>query len=400
MAAAEPDRRRAVAVLAALMLAAFTFNTTESLPIGLLRLISADLGVSLPAIGYLVTGYGLTVAVASLPLAHATRAVPRRHVLSALLAALALASLLPAAGSSYRLLLAARLVTALAQALFWAVMGPVAVGLFPPEARGRVVGVLSAAGSLALVLGVPAGTWLGRRGGWQLPLVVVAGLGLVSLLVIALLLPTTRPDQGHAAYAATRDTRRFAIVLATTALSVTGAFTGYTYLVDLLGTSGFSDSAVGALLLVSGVSGVLGVSAVGPLLDRFPRGTLITPVATQAVGMLGLYTAGGSRPAAVAALVVLGGSLGPVFTATQNQMLRCAPGRTEIALAANSGAYNAGIAAGALLGGLVLHGTAVRQTFLAGGLLTLAALAVLLVGGQPLPRRMALTRSRTVLRTR
>ncbi|GAA2229017.1 sugar transporter [Kitasatospora cystarginea] len=400
MAAAEPDRRRAVAVLAALMLAAFTFNTTESLPIGLLRLISADLGVSLPAIGYLVTGYGLTVAVASLPLAHATRAVPRRHVLSALLAALALASLLPAAGSSYRLLLAARLVTALAQALFWAVMGPVAVGLFPPEARGRVVGALSAAGSLALVLGVPVGTWLGRRGGWQLPLVVVAGLGLVSLLVIALLLPTTRPDQGHAAYATTRDTRRFAIVLATTALSVTGAFTGYTYLVDLLGTSGFSDSAVGALLLVSGVSGVLGVSAVGPLLDRFPRGTLITPVATQAVGMLGLYTAGGSRPAAVAALVVLGGSLGPVFTATQNQMLRCAPGRTEIALAANSGAYNAGIAAGALLGGLVLHGTAVRQTFLAGGLLTLAALAVLLVGGQPLPRRMALTRSRTVLRTR
>ncbi|MGK4584746.1 MFS transporter [Kitasatospora sp. HPMI-4] len=401
MATAQPARWRGPAVLAGLMLAAFTFNTTENLPIGLLKLISADLGVSLPAVGYLVTGYGLTVAVVSLPIAHVTRAMPRRHVLSGLLAALVLSSLLAAAVSCYWLLLAARLVTALAQALFWAVMGPVAVGLFPPAARGRVIGVLSVAGSLALVLGVPAGSWLGRRTTWQLPLVVLAGLGLLSLLTVALLLPTSRPEDGHAAHGAAPDTRRFAIVLATTALSVTGAFTGYTYLVAFLGAvSGFSDTAISALLLLSGVAGVIGVSATGPLLDRFPRGTLIAPVATQAAGMLGLYTAGGSKPVAVAALALVGGSLGPVFTATQNQVLRCAPGRTEIALAANSGAYNAGIAAGALLGALVLHGTSVRPTFLVGGLLTLAALAVLLVGGQPLPRRTAFTRSRTALRTR
>ncbi|MGW0788722.1 MFS transporter [Streptomyces sp. NPDC002911] len=379
METAQPARRRRLALLAALMLAAFTFNTTENLPIGLLEVISVDLQVSLSAVGYLVTAYGLTVAVASLPIAHVTRSVPRRHVLTVLLAALVLSSLVSALGAGYWLLMAARLVTALAQALFWAVMGPLAVGLFSPDVRGRVIGVLSVAGSLALVLGVPAGTWLGQQSAWQVPLVVLAGLGLVSLVTIAALLPTSPPGEGHAAHGSAPDKRRFGIVLVTTVLSVTGAFAGYTYIVKFLGdVSGFSDTSAGALLMVSGVAGVLGVTIAGPLLDRFPRGTLVVPVATQAVGMLGLYAAGTVQAAAVACLALLGGSLGPVFMATQNQMLRVAPGRTEIALAANSGAYNAGIAAGALLGGMILSGSDVRATFLVGGLLTLAASGALL----------------------
>ncbi|MFD5556093.1 MFS transporter [Streptomyces sp. NPDC127068] len=379
MTTAPPARGHRVALLAALMVAAFTFNTTENLPIGLLELISVDLHVSLSAVGYLVTGYGLTVAVVSLPIAHATRSVPRRHVLTVLLAALVLSTLVAALGSSYWLLMVARLVTALAQALFWAVMGPVAVGLFPPEVRGRVIGVLSVAGSLALVLGVPVGTWLGQRSAWQAPLVVLAGLGLLSLVTIAVLLPTSHPGEGHAAFGSAPDRRRFGIVLVTTALSVTGAFAGYTYVVTFLGdVSDFSDTSISALLMVSGIAGVIGVTIAGPLLDRYPRGTLLVPVATQTIGMLGLYATGTARAGAVVCLALLGGSLGPVFMATQNQMLRCAPGRTEIALAANSGAYNAGVAAGALLGGLVLPSLGVRATFLAGGLLTCAAFTALL----------------------
>lgn len=124
------------------MLAALTFNTAENLPVGLLALISDDLHVSLSAVGLLVTGYGVTVAVASVPIAYVVRAVPRRYVLTGLLAALVVSSLVAALAVSYGQLLGARLVTALAQALFWAVMGPVAVGLFAPEVRGRVVGAL------------------------------------------------------------------------------------------------------------------------------------------------------------------------------------------------------------------------------------------------------------------
>lgn len=192
MVTTQPAPWQRSAVLVALMLAAFTFNTAENLPVGLLELISKSLRVSVSAVGLLVTGYGVTVAVASVPLAHVMRAVPRRHVLTGLLAALVVSSLVAALATSYSLLLVARLLTALAQALFWAVMGPVAVGLFAPEVRGRVVGALSVAGSFALVLGVPAGTWLGQQNGWPVPVAMLAAPGLVSLMVIAALLPASR----------------------------------------------------------------------------------------------------------------------------------------------------------------------------------------------------------------
>jgi predicted MFS family arabinose efflux permease len=380
-----PERRptpwQRLAVLGALMLAAFTFNTAENLPVGLLELISDSLRVSVPAVGLLVTGYGVTVAVSSVPIAHVVRTVPRRHVLTALLAALAVSSLVAALAPAYWLLLGARLLTALAQALFWAVMGPVAVGLFPPRVRGRVVGALSVAGSLALVLGVPAGTWLGRRTAWQVPVAALAALAAVSLVTVATLLPTSRPEEEPAAYGTGPDVRRFATVLTAGALSATGAFAGFTYIAKFLGdVGGFSPGTVGLLFVVFGLACLAGVSITGALLDRFPRSALSAAVATQAVGLTGLYATGDRPVAAVVFLVLMGGALGPVFMTTQNEMLHCAPGRTDLALAANSGAYNAGIAAGAALGGLVLALADVRAAFLAGGLLTCAAGAVLLVG--------------------
>ncbi|MFF4362019.1 MFS transporter [Streptomyces sp. NPDC001604] len=175
---------------------------------------------------------GLTVAVVSLPAARITRSVPRRYLLTGLLGLPAATGWVSALGSvSYGLPLAARVVTVSAQASFWVVMGPVAVGLFPPERRGRVMGLLSVGGSLATVLGVPAVTWRGGHGGRRAPFVVLGALALVSLVslvVIAALLPVSRPQGSHAAYGTDPDRRRFLVVVATTALSVTGLFAGFT----------------------------------------------------------------------------------------------------------------------------------------------------------------------------
>ncbi|MFJ9543336.1 MFS transporter [Streptomyces sp. NPDC101225] len=379
MGSVRPAAWRRGAVVAALMLAAFTFNTAENLPLGLLALMAAGLRVPLGAVGALVSGYGLTVAVVSLPAARLTRSVPRRYLLAVLLGLLAMASWVSALHTvGYGMLLAARLVTALAQASFWVLMGPVAVGLFPPERRGRVMGLLSVGGSLATVLGVPAGTWLGGRGGWQAPFAVLGVLALVALVVIAAALPTSRPQESHAAYGAEPDRRRFLVVVATTALSVTGVFAGYTYVAVLLeDVGGFGADAVGGVLFAFGAAALAGVALTGPLLDRFPRATLTAPVVTQAAALLGLYAGARSQVATVALLMLLGASAAPVFMATQSQVLRVAPGRTESALAANGAAFNAGVAAGALLGGGVLPLVGVRGTFLVGGLLTLGALAVL-----------------------
>ncbi|WP_020120095.1 MFS transporter [Streptomyces canus] len=379
MGSVRPAPWRSAAVVTALMLAAFTFNTTENLPVGLLSLMADDLRVSLTSVGALVTGYGLAVAIASLPLAHVSRSVPRRYLMTGLLAVLAVAGWVSALATvSYGLLLAARVATALAQALFWAVMGPVAVGLFPPERRGRIIGLLSVGGSLATVAGVPAGTWLGGHSGWRAPFGVLGALAVVSLVAVAVLLPTSRPQEGHAAYGTAPDRRRFAVVLATTALSVTGAFTGFTYVVAFLDeVSGFGRDAVSAVLMAFGAAALGGVTVAGRLLDRYPRATLTVPVAGQAVALVGLYAAGSSQVATVVLLMLLGASVAPTFMATQSQVLRVAPGRTETALAANSAAFNGGVAAGALLGGVLLPLTGTRGTFLAGGVLTAVALVVL-----------------------
>lgn len=382
------------AVLGALMLAAFTFNTAENLPVGLLELIAAGLHVPVPAVGYLVTGYGLTVAVASLPLAHATRVTPRRHVLTGLLAALIVSSLAAALAGSYGVLLAARLLTALAQALFWAVMGPVAVGLFAPAVRGRVVGAVSVAGSLALVFGVPAGTWLGEHTSWPVPVGSLAVLGAVCLVPIAALLPTTRPGTGHAARGSAPDARRFATVLVAGALSATGAFAAYTYIVRFLGdVGGFPRTAISPLLLAFGLACLGGVTVTGALLDRFPRATPAAAIGVQSAAILGLSASAGDRALMLTALALLGAALGPVFLATQNAMLHCAPKSTDIALAANSGVYNAGIAAGAALGGLLLPVTGIARMYVIAGLISTAGCAVLVMPragvrrGSPVRRR-------------
>jgi predicted MFS family arabinose efflux permease len=151
-----------VIALAALMLAGFSFVTVELAPVGLLSTVSADLDVSLSAVGLLVTCYGLTVAVASVPLTRLVGAVPRRYLLSGLLLVFVTATGLSVAGPSYWALTAGRLATALSQAVFWSVAAAAAAALFSPQVRGRVTAALFAAAPLGAVLGVPAVTWLGQ----------------------------------------------------------------------------------------------------------------------------------------------------------------------------------------------------------------------------------------------
>ena len=140
------------------------------------RIIDLDL---LYAGNLLLDSSGLVVVAASLPLAHLTRRVPRRLLLSGLLAVFVLASWASAAAPSYGVLLAARVVTALSQALFWSIVVSTAAGLFPPRLRGRVIAVVFAGSSLAAVLGLPVGTWFGQQAGWRTAFLALSGVGLL-----------------------------------------------------------------------------------------------------------------------------------------------------------------------------------------------------------------------------
>jgi MFS transporter, DHA1 family, inner membrane transport protein len=156
-------------MVVALAVALFAYVTVETLPIGLLPQISGDLGVSPSTTGLLVTAYAVVVMAASVPLTHMTRTLRRRPLLSVLLGGFTAGTLLCAVAPDYWVLLSARILIALTHAIFWSIIGVTATGMFPPRLRSRVVAGVFSGASLASVMGVPAGTWLGQLTGWQTP---------------------------------------------------------------------------------------------------------------------------------------------------------------------------------------------------------------------------------------
>lgn len=371
---------RAVGALLALSVSTFTFVTTETLPIGLLLQISGDLTASPSAVGRLVTGYGLVVVRTSIPLTMLTRKVPRLYLLTGLLAVFILANLASALASGYWVLMGTRVVVALSQALFWSVATPTAAGLFPPRVRGRVLAVVFAGPSVAAVFGVPAGTWLGQVAGWRLPFLVLSGVGLLALIIIAVLLPTTPPKEGNAARGSDPDARRYWLLVVATTLAITGAFASYTYIVPFLTqVTGFAAVTIGPLLMIRGLVGIAGIAAAGGIADRSPWAAMALPIALQAVTLLGLYVLG-EVPIVVIALIGLSGvAMAALASALSIRVLQVAPGDSSVASAGISTAFNVGITAGALIGSVLLAGLGARSTALVGGLLSVSALAVVLV---------------------
>jgi DHA1 family inner membrane transport protein len=368
-----------VAAVAALSGASFCFVTGESLPVGLLPQLSASLRVSLSAVGLLVTIYALVVVAVSAPLTHLTRDVPRRPLLSGLLATFVLANLAASAAPSYGWLIAARVVIALAQALFWSIVAVVAVGLFPPRARGRAVAAVFAGSSMALILGVPAGTLIGQLAGWRLAFVGLSGLGLLDLAALAVLLPSMRSGEGHAAVGTHPDARRYRLTVLTTILCVGGFFTAYTYITAFLTrVSGLPLRAVAPVLLLIGVADAAGIVVTGLLLDRHPTLARVGPVAVLAAALLALFAFGTSGAATIVLEGCAGMGLAGLAIANQSHVLVVAPRRTDIASAWLSASFNVGIAGGPVIGGVVLSTLGLRCTPLVGGMLALLGLAAVL----------------------
>ncbi|KAB1909528.1 MFS transporter [Micromonospora sp. AMSO1212t] len=371
--------RRAVGALIGLAGGTFLYTAAEALPIGLLLPMAVDLAVSPSQVGMLVTVYGAVVMVASVPLTALVRRIPRRRLLSALLAGFVVSNAITVFASTFTMLMAARIATAATHALFWAVVVPTAAELFRPGLQGRVVAVVFAGGNVALVLGVPAGTWLGERAGWRASFLAVAGLGALVLAVVAWLLPSTGPAQEHAGRGRTPDSRRFWLLVVVAVLSTAGAIAAYTYIaLFVTEVTGLPAASIATILLARGVASVLGILAAGPIVDRSPWSALVATVALQCVALLGLY-AFGHHPAVAVVLIAIAGLGFAAFTAALGGLvLQVAPGRSDIAAATLSAAVNVGITGGAFFGALMLESHGAASTMLIGALLGAVALALAL----------------------
>lgn len=373
--------RRRLAAAGALSAAAFCITVGEGLPVGLLPVMAASLRSSLSATGLLVTIYALVVVGMSAPLTYLTRHVPRRFLLSGVLGVFVAGTLGAAAAPGYGWLMAARVVTALAHAVFWSIAAVAAASLFPAGERGRAVAGVASGSAFGLILGVPAGTWIGQHAGWRMAFVALSGAGLAAAAAVIALVPTRRPSENHAAAGTHPDALGYGLLVAATLLAVAGAFTAYTYVSAFLTkVSGLAAGDVPPVLLLGGVATLAGVGCSGLLVSRYPRAALIAPPGILAASMLGLYVFGGAGPAAVVLQAAESFGLAGVAVSMQARILVVAPRSTEIATAVFSSAWNAGVATGPVIGGFVLSGAGLRGTPLAGGLIASLALAVILSG--------------------
>jgi MFS transporter, DHA1 family, inner membrane transport protein len=371
---------RAVIALLACGLATFSYVTTEALPIGLLSLMASDLRVSPSAVGLLVSGYALVVVAATVPLTRLTARVSRRRLLGVLLAVFVVANAASVVVTGYWALLGCRVLTALSQALFWAVVTPAAAGLVAESVRGRALSVVYGGSALAAVLGVPVGSWLGHLTSWRIPFLALSGLAVLSLVLVVALMPDTPPGAGAADYGSAPDRGRYWALVASTALSVTGAFVAFTYIEPfLVDATHLGASAVSPVLFIRGVAGVVGVVLVGLVVDRNPWLTMTFVVGLQAVALAGQYVLAGATVQAGAPIAISGLTFAGLSSVLGVRVLTLAPGTSDMAAAGTSTAVNIGITAGALLGGLLLSGIGVRSTALAGAGFSLAALVVILI---------------------
>ncbi|WGT65717.1 MFS transporter [Variovorax paradoxus] len=370
--------------LLALTAGAFGIGTTEFVIMGLLMQVSADLHVSITAAGLLISGYALGVAVGAPMLTIATRKLPRKTVLLALMAIFTLGNLACALAPNYELLMAARVITSLAHGTFFGVGSVVATGLVAPERRASAIAIMFTGLTAATLLGVPAGAWLGLQYGWRATFWAVTLIGVLAFAVLALFVPRVK---GEAKPAPLRDELavlarpQVLLGLAMTVLGFAGVFVVFTYIQPLLTqVTGLPESAVSPILLVFGGGLAVGNILGGKLADRATMPAVIGTLVALA-GVLGAMQFTIATPFTA---VVFVGLLGIASFATvapmQLRVLEKASGAGQnLASSLNIAAFNLGNALGAWMGGAVIdHGPGLRALGWVAALLTLVGLAIAL----------------------
>ncbi|MFJ4027579.1 MFS transporter [Paenarthrobacter sp. NPDC089989] len=351
--------------LLALSAAIFISMTTEFLPGGLIPLIAAEFDRAPAEVGNLITVFALTVILTAAPLALLTRRVPRKMMVLIAFALVGAGNIVTIVATTFEMLLAARVLGALAHGAFWSVVAAYPAYLLRPAQLGKATAVTAAGGSVAGVLGIPIGNALGQAFGWRVAFGVLAVLVVIVWLLIAWKLPVITAPEAHSPSSpparATKDSTLPAvliicllIILVVAAQNSFGTFN----VVWLLDVVHMPAAAVPVILLIGGAASAVGVAVTGALYSMFPirlfMGALIALIALLAV----MPTAAGSQPAVWILSAVMGAVFGGVPVMLQTRMLWAAsPSIRGTAAALQTTAFNVGIGGGAFLGGVLINQT-------------------------------------------
>lgn len=371
--------------LYALTAGAFGIGVTEFVIMGLLLEVGAELNVTIASAGLLISGYALGVVVGAPLLTVLTARWSRKTVLLALMAVFVIGNAACALAPDYTSLMAARIVTALAHGTFFGVGSVVATSLVPQDKRASAIAVMFTGLTIANILGVPFGTWLGQNFGWRMTFWAVTVIGVIAFAIIATLVPrdTAKPQA--------QDWRADLVAIAkpaqmlgllTTVLGYAGVFAVFTYVAPALtGITGFSAAAVSPILVVFGGGLVVGNLLGGKLADRNLKATVAGTLIALAVVLAAMTFALHAKVPAVISVALLGAAGFATVAPLQMWVLERASGVSQsLASSFNIAAFNLGNAIGAWAGGAVIdHGPGLAYVPLVAALFPVAALGVALI---------------------
>lgn len=376
--------------LLALTLSAFAIGTTEFVIVGLIPSMANDLQVSLPSAGLLVSLYALGVAIGAPVLTALTGKWNRKSVLLGVMSLFVIGNLLAWQAPGYPTLVLARILTGLAHGVFFSIGSTIATGLEPKEKAASAIAIMFTGLTVALVTGVPLGTYIGQQFGWQSTFLIVALLGLIALLGSMLLVPRNLPQPPATKLVAQLKVLtqpRLLLVYAITALGYGGTFTAFTFLAPILEqVSGFSTHMISLIMLVYGGSVAVGNLWGGKLADKMGPIKALTLIFTGLAAILLVFNITAFNPlAAVATILIWGafafGNVPGLQVYVVKLAERYTPDAVDVASGLNIAAFNVGIALGAWGGGMIVAQAGLMHTPWVGALVVLVALLLTRVSG-------------------
>ncbi|ANY67395.1 MFS sugar transporter [Paenibacillus sp. BIHB 4019] len=380
------NQKRSILALLALAVSAFAIGTTEFISVGLLPLISEDLQVSLPTAGLTVSLYALGVTIGAPILTSLTSSLSRKTLLMWIMLIFIIGNSLAAASASIEVLLIARIVSAFSHGLFMSIGSTIAADLVPANRRASAISIMFSGLTVATVTGVPLGTFIGQLWGWRTAFVAIVIVGVLAFIAIMLLIPG---DLRKGARSSFKDqlqlvkNGRLLLLFAITALGYGGTFVVFTYLSPLLQQiTGFKSGTVTVILLVYGIAIALGNMIGGKLANRNPIVALFYMFMVQAVVLVILTFTAPFKIIGLVTIIAMGLLHFMNVPGLQVYVVmlaeRFVPRAVDVASAINIAAFNAGIAIGAYLGGIIAASIGLIHTTWIGALMVLGA--VLLSG--------------------